>query len=174
MTGILLDATTLISLGLIGELELLTNFSGELIVLPAVESEVDTEPARTNLQAFIETHAIKDKDLEYEHQVPRALSVLEESDRNGDVEVIAAVLAYRAEDRQIGVISDDRRVRTTADAFGATVTGTIGVVVRGVKAGISKDDGLDIVERIDARGLHMTGELREKAESLIQETAEDI
>jgi hypothetical protein len=54
------------------------------------------------------------------------------------------------------------------------VTGTIGVVVRGVEAGISKDDGLDIVERIDARGLHMTGELRDTAETLIREAAEDI
>jgi predicted nucleic acid-binding protein len=174
MMGLFLDATTLISLGSIDELELLTNFSGELVVLPAVESEVDTEPARTNLQSFIETHDIQDEGLEYEQLVPRALSVLEESARNGDVEIIAAVLAYRAEDRHVGVVSDDRRGRTTADAFGATVTGTVGVVVRGVEAGISKDDGLDIVERIDARGLHMTGELRDTAETLIREAAEDI
>lgn len=174
MTAIFLDATTLISLGSIDELELLTNFSGELVVLPAVKSEVGTEPARTNLQSFIETHNIQDDGPEYEQQVPRALSVLEESARNGDVEIIAAVLAYRDADRDVGVVSDDRRVRTTADAFGATVTGTIGVVVRGVEAGTTKADAIDIVERIDARGLHMTGELREKAESLIQEAAEDI
>ena len=174
MTGIFLDATTLISLGSIDELELLTNFSGDLVVLPAVKSEVGTEPARTNLQSFIETHDIRVSGPENEQKVPQAMSLLDESDRNGDVEIIAAVLAYRAADRHVGVVSDDRRVRTTADAFGATVTGTIGVVVRGVEAGISKDDGLDIVERIDARGLHMTGELRDKAESLIQEAAEEI
>lgn len=173
MTVIFLDATTLISLGSIDELEVLTNLSGELVVLPAVNSEVNTEPARTNLQSFIETHDIRDEGLEFEQQVPRALSVHEESERNGDVEIVAAVLANRDEDRRVGVVSDDRRVRTTADAFGATVTGTIGVVVRGVEAGISKDDGLDIVERLDARGLHMTGELRERAESLIREVAEE-
>lgn len=174
MTEIFLDATTLISLGSIDELELLTNVSGELIVLPAVKSEVDTEPARMNLRRFIETHAIQDAGLEYEQFVPRALSVLEESARNGDVEIIASVLASREADRHVGVVSDDRRVRATADAFGATVTGTIGVVVRGVEAGISNEDGLGIVERIDARGLHMTGELRDTAETLIREAAEEI
>ncbi|MDZ7850547.1 MAG: hypothetical protein U5K70_06975 [Halodesulfurarchaeum sp.] len=173
MTRIFLDATTLISLGSLGELELLTNFSGDLVVLPAVQSAVDTEPARTNLESFLESHDIQSGGHEYADQIPRALSLLEESESNGDVEIIAAILTQRADDRPAGVVSDDRRIRTTADAFGATVTGTIGVLVRAVEAGVEEEDGLDILERIDSRGLHMTGELREKAESLIHEAAEE-
>ncbi|MFB6152682.1 MAG: hypothetical protein ABEJ27_00375 [Halodesulfurarchaeum sp.] len=173
MTRIFLDATTLISLGSVGELELLTNFSGDLVVLPAVRSEVDSEPARTNLQSFLELHTIQYGGQGFEEHIPRALSLLEESERNGDVEIIAAVLAQREDDRHAGVVSDDRRIRTTADAFGATVTGTIGVIVRAVEEGVPESEGLDILERIDSRGLHMTGELREKAESLIHEGAED-
>lgn len=174
MTRVFLDATTLVSLGSIGELGLLTNFSGDLVVLPAVQSEVDTEPARTNLQSFLESHDIEDGGHGYEEQIPRAMSLLEEPERNGDVKIIAAVLAQREEERPSGVVSDDRRIRTTAEAFGATVTGTIGVVVRAVEEGISAEDGLAILERIDSRGLHMTGELRDKAESLIREVADDI
>ncbi|MFB6267136.1 MAG: hypothetical protein ABEI31_05715 [Halodesulfurarchaeum sp.] len=173
MTRVFLDATTLISLGSIGEPGLLTNFSGDLVVLPAVQSEVDTEPARTNLQSFLESHDIDHEVHGYDEQLPRAMSLLEESERNGDVEIIAAVLALREDDRPAGVVSDDRRIRTTADAFGATVTGTIGVLVRSVGEGLPESAGLDILERIDSRGLHMTGELREKAESLIHEAAED-
>ena len=173
MTRVFLDATTLISLGSIGELGLLTSFSGDIVVLPAVQSEVDTEPARTNLQSFLESRDVQYEGHEYEEQIPRAMSLLEESERNGDVEIIAAVLALREDDRHAGVVSDDKRIRTTADAFGATVTGTIGVVVRAVEEGLSESAGLDILDRIDSRGLHMTGELREKAESLIHEAAED-
>jgi len=173
MTRVFLDATTLISLGSIGELGLLTSFSGDIVVLPAVQSEVDTEPARTNLQSFLESRDVQYEGHEYEEQIPRGMSLLEESERNGDVEIIAAVLALREDDRHAGVVSDDKRIRTTADAFGATVTGTIGVVVRAVEEGLSESAGLDILDRIDSRGLHMTGELREKAESLIHEAAED-
>lgn len=173
MTLIFLDATTLISLGSIGELELLTRFSGDLVVLPAVQSEVDTEPARTNLKSFLELHDIRYGGQAYEEHIPRAMSLLEESERNGDVEIIAAVLDNREDERCVGVVSDDRRIRTTADAFGATVTGTIGVIIRAVEEGISEEEGLDILERIDSRGLHMTGELRDKAASLIREAAED-
>lgn len=174
MTEKFLDATTLIRLGSVDELELLTNGSGDLVVLPAVKSVVETEPARTNLPRFTEIHDIQDAGRAYEQQVSRAISVLVESARNGDVEIIAAVLACREQDRPVGVVSDGQRVRTTANAFGATVTETVGVVVCGVETGISKDDGLDIVERIDPRGLNMTGELRDKPETLIQAAAEEI
>ena len=56
----------------------------------------------------------------------------------------------------------------------ATLSEFTGVVVRGVEAGTTKADALDIGERIDTRGLHTTGELRDKAESLIRVAAEDI
>jgi len=48
------DATTLIALGTVGELDLLGNFDGEVVVLPAVRDEVTTEPARKNVERFVE------------------------------------------------------------------------------------------------------------------------
>jgi hypothetical protein len=52
-------------------------------------------------------------------------------------------------------------VRTTARRLGATVTGTIGVVVRVVEDGLDQEEAYDLIQRIDSHGLHMTGRLRE-------------
>ncbi|RLM71399.1 hypothetical protein DVK05_01260 [Halorubrum sp. Atlit-8R] len=171
MTRIFLDATTLIVLGTIGELEQLTSFSGTLVVLPTVQREVTTEPAQTNLSRFIAQDAVATADPVVQDRVEQAKEVLGEVEQNGDVSLIAAVLAYTAEERPVGVVSDDQRVRTTARGLGATVTGTVGVIVRAVEEGLDREAAHDLVRRIDSHGLHMTGTLREKADELIDEAA---
>ncbi|SEG23461.1 DUF3368 domain-containing protein [Halobellus limi] len=102
-----------------------------------------------------------------------AMDVLGEAERNGDVAIVAAVLRARERDEPIAVVSDDRRVRTVADGFDATVTGTIGVVVRAVDEGRAPDEAKSLVRRLDSNGLHLTGELRETADRLIDEAAEE-
>ncbi|RLM50059.1 hypothetical protein [Halorubrum sp. Atlit-28R] len=171
MTRIFLDATTLIALGTIGELEQLLSFSGEVVALPTVQSEVTTEPAQTNLSRFIAQDAVATADPAIQDRVEQAKEVLGEVEQNGDVSLIAAVLAYTAEERPVGVVSDDQRVRTTARGLGATVTGTVGVIVRAVEEGLDREAAHDLVRRIDSHGLHMTGTLREKADELIEEAA---
>lgn len=171
MTRIVLDATTLIALGTIGELDLLTGFSGDLVVFPVVQDEVTTEPARINLSRFVDQHSVDTADDLAADRLDEAKQVLGEESENGDVYLIAAVLSDTAADRPVGVVSDDRRVRTTARGLGATVTGTTGVIVRAVDEGLDPQDAHEIVERIDSYGLHMTGSLREKAASLIDEAA---
>lgn len=172
MTRIFLDATTLIALGTIGEIEQLTSFTGTLVVLPTVQNEVTTEPAQTNLSRFIAQNAVATADPVVQDRVEQAKEVLGEAERNGDVSLIAAVLAYTAEDRPVGVVSDDTRVRTTARGLGATVTRTVGVIVRAVEEGLDREEACDLIRRIDSHGLHMTGTLREKAQKLIDEAAE--
>jgi predicted nucleic acid-binding protein len=104
----------------------------------------------------------------------RAEQILGEDTENGDVVIIASVL--RTSDlkgRDIGVVSDDQRIRTVAQGFSATVTGTIGVIVRAVEVrDMTADEGKALVRRVDSHGLHMTGELREKAYELVEEAAE--
>ncbi|NHN46575.1 hypothetical protein G9464_03045 [Halostella sp. JP-L12] len=171
MTAIYVDATTLIALGAIGELDLLLSFDGTLVVLPVVREEITTEPARTNcdrlcdrptVETTMQTPAADDK---------RAQAILEESTVNGDVRVIAAVVAHTAADEPVAVVSDDRRVRTVARGLGATVTGTIGVIVRAVEEGLSEADAKAIVRRVDDHGLHMTADLRDTAVDLIETAA---
>ena len=72
------------------------------------------------------------------------------------------------------VISDDRRLRTVAEGLGVRVTGTIGVVVRAVAEGrLTEGEAKDLVRRLDSRGHHTTGELREKADELIEDVARE-
>lgn len=172
MTRIFVDATTLIALGTIGELEHLTNFSGDLVVLPTVQNEVATEPAQTNLGRFINQYEIETTDSVVDDYLQQAKEVLGEEEKNGDVYLIGAVLGYTVDDQSVGIVSDDRRVRTTARGLGAVVTGTVGVVVRAVEEGLNREEAYTLIDRIDSHGLHMTGSLRDKAYSLIDEAAE--
>ncbi|RLM59929.1 hypothetical protein, partial [Halorubrum sp. Atlit-26R] len=143
MTRVFLDATTLIALGTIGELDQLTRFNGELVVLPIIQNEVTTEPAQTNVDRYIDQYEIATTDPVLQDRVQQAKKILGEKEQNGDVTLIAAVLAYTAEDRPVGIVSDDRRVRTTARGLGATVTGTVGVIVRAVEEGLHRETAYD-------------------------------
>lgn len=166
--NVYLDATTLIALGSAGELDLLTAFDRDLVVLDSINNEVTTEPARTALRQFREAREPTTSKSVDEAIVERARETLGETERNGDVELIARVLAHD----DVVVVSDDQRVRTTARTLGATVTGTIGVVVRAVSAGrLTADEGKALVRRLDSHGLHLTGELREQADELITDAA---
>lgn len=172
---ILLDATTLIALGTVGELGLVTNFDRNLVVPEAIRAEVTTEPARTNVERFCSTEGVSTGDGfdPGDDYVSEARSILEEKAVNGDVELVAAVLSRTDAGEPVGVVSDDVRVRTVAEGLGATVTGTIGVVARAVDEGLGADEAKALVRRLDDRGLHLTGELRETAYELIEEAATD-
>lgn len=172
MTRVFLDATTLVALGTIGELDLLTEFTGDLVVLPAVRDEVTTEPAQTNLTRFIERHDVSTTEPEIGDRINQARDALGEPTENGDVHLVAVVLAYTDDERPVGIVSDDRRVRTVARGLGATVTGTIGVVVRAVDEGLAPQDARELVDRVDSNGLHMTGSLRERADALLDDAAD--
>ena len=167
------DATTLIALGSVGKVELLANFDGGIVVPEAVTDEVTTEPASTNAETFLgDDNRWATRDVP-PTAVSQAQDVLGDDSVNGDVQVIAGVLHWQSVDQSTAVVSDDRRVRTVARGLGATVTGTIGVVVRAVHEGMAADDAKDLVREIDNHGLHMTGELREKAYELIDEVDEN-
>lgn len=168
------DASPLIALGTVGRLEVLEILDGDLVIPERVQDEVTSEPARTNLQRFLDEvefprhphSGIPIEESLNEHK----MQILDESERNGDTEIIAGVLGHTDTNQSVGVVSDDRRVRTVADGLGATVTGTIGVVVRNVEEDeLGSDAAKDLVRRIDSHGLHMTGELRETAYDLIED-----
>lgn len=163
---ILVDATTAIALGSVGEIELLSTFDGTIIVPPEVVSEVTTEPAATALDRFRSAAHTSEATLDTDY-IGQAMGILDEPNRTGDVRLVADVLAATDRGRPIAIASDDRRVRTVTRGLGATVTGTIGVVVRAVENGMAPDDGKALVRRIDENGLHMTGELRDRADELI-------
>lgn len=177
---IYVDATTLIALGDAGHLALLDHFDGQCVVPETVAAEVTTQPARTRMETVIEGNADGQgglASLQETSEVPKthldtAIDILGESDINGDTEIVASVLWMHDRDDAVAVVSDDRRVRTVADDFGATVTGTVGVIVRAVHEGLAADEAKSIVRGIDSQGLHLTGELRDTAFDLIDEAAD--
>lgn len=171
------DASTLIALGTVGELDALDVLDGDLVVTERVRAEVTTEPARENLQRFTETVEHRDhpeavRTTVEGETIDRATEMLDEPGYTGDTDILGGVLAYTDADEPVGVVSDDRRVRIVADGLGATVTGAIGVVVRNVEDDeLGAEAAKDLVRRIDSHGLHMTGKLRETAYDLIEDAA---
>lgn len=53
------------------------------------------------------------------------------------------------------------------------VTGTIGVVVRAVHGGLAPAPATELGRRIDAHGLHLTGDRREGADEPIDKAVDD-
>lgn len=141
--------------------------------------EVRTQPASTRLATLTGDDGGEESglaDLRDAAGIPQnrldtAMEIISETDLNGDTEIVASVLWARDRDDPVAVVSDDRRVRTVAGDFGATVTGTVGVVVRAVREGLGGDEAKSVVREIDSRGLDLTGELRETAFNLIDRAA---
>ena len=158
------DATALYDLGQIGDLDLLTVFEGDLVIPEAVVAEITVEPAKTNLERFLDETAVEtNPDIdEWREDARRLLDVSEET---SDVSLVAGLLRARDSDEEAALVSDDRRLRAVADGLGATVTGTFGVVIRA-----SLDDkyfprsqAKRVIRRTDHHGIQMTGQLRERA-----------
>lgn len=173
MTDVYVDASTLIALGTHGHLDLLGVFDGRPVVLEPIQAEVTTEPARTNAARLCDRSDVYRRPTSEIDLDETALEVLGEQAPNGDVYLVGEVLRLTdVEGRAIGVVSDDRRVREVARGLGATVTGTVGVIVRNVEAGrLTVPEAKELVRTVDGQGLHMTGELREKADDLIEDAA---
>lgn len=170
---ILVDATTLIALGTVGELDLLTEFDGDVGIPRLVFLEVTTEPARTNLDRLVGQWCDGGvrRELPETAAADRGREILGDDEPSGDAQIVGRVAAASERGEPIAVVSDDRRVRTVARGLGATVTGTIGAVVRAVEDGLPPDEAKEFVRRLDAHGLHMTGELRETTDELIDSAA---
>lgn len=171
MTPVYVGPVPLVRLGAVGRLDLLSSLPGTPLVPLTVRPQVATEPARTNLRRALDRTELRTDipgDGDYDD---RAREVLDEPDTTGDVRLVAAVLEHADLDRDITLVADDRRVRTVARGLGASVTGTVGVLVGAVEEGLPAAEGRELVREVDGHGLHATGELREAAEELVGETA---
>lgn len=172
MSRVFVDATALVALGQVGELQLLDSFEGDLSIPDSVRAAVTVEPARTNLDRFLDEHAVDGGPVDTDWHA-EAVQALDAAERTSDTDLIEGVLAAIEDQRAgsdpdappVGLVSDDRRLRTVAEGLGATVTGTFGVVVRAaaVDRYFSASQAKRVVRRIDSHGMHLTGEMREQA-----------
>jgi len=161
---IIVDATPLYNLGQVGELDLLDTFEGEIVLPEAVRDEITVEPAETNLARFVEDNDVR-TDAASEAFAADARALLDAPETTSDAVLVAALLAARDAGEDIGLVSDDTRLRAIADGLGATVTGTFGVVARASMADkyFSTTQAKRVIRRTDHHGLQMTGTLRERA-----------
>lgn len=168
----ILDASVLIALGRQHALGLLIVLD-EITVPPQVRDEVTQEPEATNLATFLadtDDHTDAPPDIAVEH----ARTILNDDPITGDTAVIASLIATENEGAKTGVVSDDQRIRSLAEGLGADVTGTIGVIVDAVRQEqIAPDAAKQLVRDIDRRGFHMTGDLRDTADRLIDQAANE-
>lgn len=169
------DSTVLIALGAAGELDLLQYVPGSPAVLPAVRDEIRANPEAQNVERFCDQTgaAISAPSAAAIRSARDLLGRPAESagDWDGDVAVLAAVLDL-SDDREVIVCSDDRTVRATADGLGATVTGTLGVLVHAVESGHDPDAARSLLDRIEEQGFHTTADLRQQVERLIGDAAD--
>ncbi|RLM39338.1 MULTISPECIES: hypothetical protein [unclassified Haloarcula] len=164
MTRIYVGPTSLYSLGQVGELSLLDAFDGDIVIPEPVIGEVQVEPTATNLTEYRENDI--DTGVDEDH-IDQARSLLGDSELGAAVTVLAGVLAHRTSDDRsaVAVVSEDRTVRRMAQGLGAEVTSSFGVVVRAAIEDkyLKPSQAKRIVRRIDQHGMHLTGELRERA-----------
>jgi len=161
---ILVGPTVLYELGMVGELDLLDAFDGDLVVSEAAVAEVTVEPARTNVERFLDEGEVATAvDTGGFEGDARALLGVEVT--TVDAVLVAALLAARDRGEGVALVSDDRRLRAVADGLGATVTGTFGTVARAASEDkyFSTTEAKRVIRRTDSHGVQMTGRLREQA-----------
>jgi predicted nucleic acid-binding protein len=151
---VVVDTTPIIALSLAGRLDLLQTLYRQVVIPPAVRSELEAggerRPGAAELAAasWIETVGLED---------PGRAELLADLNR-GEAEVIALAQERRAR----LVIIDERLGRLHAQRLGLPVTGTLGLVLR------AKADGLvpavrPIVETLQEGGIYLGARLVEEA-----------
>lgn len=156
---VIVNATPIISLALIDQLDLLRRLYGEVLIPPTVRTEVLAGgTSGIGMAELQESHWIRAIPL----QDPRRADLLSDLDR-GEAEVIAPAQELNAE----LVIIDERLARRHARRLGLTLTGTVGVLLRAKKrklvpaveplidqlrqGGIRLDDAL-VIEALELAG----------------------
>ncbi len=119
MRKVIVNTTPLIALADIGQLDLLHQLYGKILIPDAVMNEIESEPAKT-----LVTNAqwIGKKSISY----PDRKSLFKARLHSGEVEVI--ILAEEEEADLI--IMDDNTAKKTAKYLGYKVTGTLGILLK--------------------------------------------
>lgn len=167
MDRVLADASTLIAMAQIGELEVLRDLLGEVHVTEAVEDEL-VDPAYPDgraLRGALEAGWVRvvgtgggPGATDEEDQDARGLSAGE-----------ASVIAEAGPD-DLAVL-DDLVARRVADVAGVRYTGLLGLLVAGVRHGrMGASRGLDILGKLARSDFRMTVELYDWARVAMEET----
>ena len=121
MTLVVSDASPLIALQQIAELQLLQGLFGEVVIPPAVAREIS--PSVKTLPSWLKTRSL---------QQPMAGEILHASLGAGETEAISLAQETRAD----WLLLDERPARRLAQALGLHVAGTFGLLNRAKEKGL--------------------------------------
>lgn len=139
---IVLDATVLIGLDRIGQLDLIPSLCDPVWVTPEVAAEFG------RLQPWMSVQSAPNRAL------VRSLELTVDA---GEASAIAL-----ASEKNSRILLDDRKARIAARQLGLTVTGTVGLLLKAKAAGrISLL--LPLIDALDQAGFHLSADLRMEA-----------
>lgn len=147
---IISDASPIIALVDIGELELLGKLYQRISITDIVRSEVHAE-----LPAWIEVST------GYDH---KQFQILKLELDPGEASAIALAL----ENPGSRIILDESKGRSVAKRLGLKVVGTIGVIIKAKEQGIIKS-GKDILEKLEKHGFWLSEHLKSQVLARLEE-----
>jgi predicted nucleic acid-binding protein len=143
----IVDSTVLISLGNLGQIELIN----KCIIPENILKEITNEPAKSAL-----FNLKFQKVIPSEKSIKQSLKILGDKYETGDSDIVALLI-----DSPSSIIAtDDKRLRNVCRALGGKVTGTLGILINSVKKqNISKEEALMLLDKLNEIGFRMSLEL---------------
>lgn len=143
---VVVDATPIIALSLVGQFSLLRRLYGEISIPPAVHSEIVAGgPGRAGSQEVSRSGWVKVTPL----SDPRRADLLSDLDR-GEAEVVA--LAQERDARL--VVLDERLARRHARKLGLKLTGSLGILLAAKRAGHVQEVA-PLLHRLQSAGIFL-------------------
>ena len=153
----IIDSTVILSLGLIGKLELIQNNK----IPKKVYDEIQTELIKKELN-----------ERKFEVITPsknskrKALEILGDKSETGDSDIIASILDFP----NSIIATDDKRLRSVCRALGGRITGTLGILINFVKIRkLTKSQANEILKQLHSTGFRMSLELYEAVKDKISQ-----
>jgi predicted nucleic acid-binding protein len=151
------NTSPLLNLSIIGQLSLLRSQFGTVTVPEAVVDELridDDLPGNHELRAAFESGWLQVQKVTN----PQLVRVLRHTLDAGESEAIALAIEMDAE----VLLLDERDARIVAKDMGMTITGVLGVLLRGYSDG-EIEFPMDLIDRLQQEaGFHLSGEIVEK------------
>lgn len=147
---IISDASPIIALADIQELDLLKNLYKRVLITDVIRNEIHAE-----LPDWIEVSQKYDI---------RQLQVLQLELDPGEASGIALALQFP----NCRIIIDESKGRSVAKRLGIKVTGTLGVIVKAKKSGYCTS-GMDILDKLENHGFWLSVGLKEQIKVLLGE-----
>ena len=161
MRKVIVNSTPLIALSEKGQLDLLKNMYGEIIIPKAVYLEVTAK--NDIVKALLESNRqwIHVEDITSVNEKVLYRSRLHE----GEVEVMILAQEMKAD----LVVIDDGAARKMAEYLNLPLTGTIGVIIKAQQEGLI-EDAVPLINQMRAKGIYFSERLIEMVKRLSKNT----